>query len=72
MSTYFAGSVEVPGREAPLSTGKHCLLVSEESQAMQESQFRDTMRGRGCSSVCFARAKNEYLLPFIADHIRVG
>ncbi|MDN7800043.1 hypothetical protein [Burkholderia vietnamiensis] len=64
VSTYFAGSVEVPGREDPLSTREALSFGVSRIQAMQESQFRDTMRGRGVFLCCFARAKNEYLLPF--------
>ncbi|QBY56447.1 hypothetical protein [Cupriavidus oxalaticus] len=64
VSTYFAGSVEVPGRDTPLSTREALSFGVGRIQAMQESQFRDTMRGRGVFLCCFARAKNEYLLPF--------
>ncbi|MFL9918014.1 hypothetical protein PQR75_22000 [Paraburkholderia fungorum] len=64
VSTYFAGSVEVPGREDPLSTREALSFGVGRILAMQESQFRDTMRGRGVFLCCFARAKNEYLLPF--------
>ncbi|RQM47127.1 hypothetical protein EHZ19_15855 [Paraburkholderia bannensis] len=64
VSAYFAGSVEVPGREDPLSTREALSFGVGRIQAMQESQFRETMRGRGVFLCCFARAKNEYLLPF--------
>jgi hypothetical protein len=63
VSTYFSGSVEVPGLE-PLTTREALSFGVGRIQAMQESRFRETMHGRGVFLCCFARAKNEYLLPF--------
>lgn len=64
VSTYFSGSVEVSGRDAPLSTREALSFGVARIQAMQESRFRESMRGRGVFLCCFARAKNEYLVPF--------
>ena len=64
VSTYFTNSVQIPGRDAPLSTREALSYGVARIQAMQESRFRETMRGRGVFLCCFGRAKNEYLIPF--------
>lgn len=62
-SVYFSESIEVSGG-APLTTREALSHAVPRIDAMQTSRFRDTMHGRGVFLGCFARAKNEYLLPF--------
>lgn len=58
---YFASSV-TSGRES-IARYNALQAVSSRVRAMQEGDFRNTLRGIGVALVCFAGAKNEFLNP---------
>ncbi|MEM5346072.1 hypothetical protein [Paraburkholderia azotifigens] len=62
-SVYFSDSIE-DATGSPLTTREALSHAVPRIDAMQASRFRETMHGRGVFLGCFARAKNEYLLPF--------
>ncbi len=58
---YFAESILLGDRRF----GRYEALgpVKERVEAMQKGRFQDTLRGVGVGLICFAGAKNEFLLP---------
>ncbi|MFM0390987.1 hypothetical protein [Paraburkholderia phytofirmans] len=61
-AAYFSEIIETNGG-APLSTREALASAVPRIMSMQDGSFRSTMHGRGAFLCCFARAKNEFLIP---------
>ncbi|BBA43230.1 MULTISPECIES: hypothetical protein [Burkholderia] len=61
-AAYFSEIIET-GADEPLSTREALANAVPRIEAMQNGNFRGTMHGRGAFLGCFARAKNEFLIP---------
>lgn len=61
-AAYFSEVVE-SNSGAPLSTREALASAVGRIEAMQDGDLRGTMHGRGAFLGCFARAKNEFLVP---------
>ena len=60
---YFASDI-IDKDDKFVSTREGLMHVIPNIKAMQASNYRDTMHGRGVFLVCFSGAKNEYITPF--------
>lgn len=61
-AAYFSEIIE-PSSGQPLSTREALASAVPRIEAMQDGNFRGTMHGRGAFLGCFARARNEFLVP---------
>jgi hypothetical protein len=61
-AAYFSEVIE-SNTGTPLSTREALASAVERIEAMQDGNYRGTMHGRGAFLGCFARAKNEFLVP---------
>ncbi|OLL28143.1 hypothetical protein BTH42_29690 [Burkholderia sp. SRS-W-2-2016] len=62
VAAYFSDVIEAGAGER-LSTREALANAVRRIEAMQNGNFRETMHGRGAFLGCFARAKNEFLVP---------
>ncbi|SFJ40353.1 hypothetical protein SAMN05192543_1073 [Paraburkholderia megapolitana] len=62
VAAYFADAIQTVGGRS-LSTREALADAVSRIEAMQNGAFRETMHGRGAFLGCFARAKNEFLIP---------
>ncbi|BCQ22397.1 hypothetical protein NK8_05060 [Caballeronia sp. NK8] len=61
-AAYFSETI-ASSAGSPLSTREALANVIPRIEAMQDGNFRSTMHGRGAFLGCFARARNEFLVP---------